>query len=41
MPFSRVSGILLHPTSFPARFGIGNLGSEAYRYVDFLAENEY
>jgi len=39
MPFSRASGILLHPTSFPGRFGIGDLGSEAYRFVDFLVES--
>lgn len=38
MPFPRSSGILLHPTSFPSRYGIGDLGSEAYRFVDFLAE---
>ncbi|MBI4785414.1 MAG: 4-alpha-glucanotransferase [Oscillatoriophycideae cyanobacterium NC_groundwater_1537_Pr4_S-0.65um_50_18] len=37
MPFSRASGILLHPTSFPSRFGIGDLGTEAYRFIDFLA----
>ncbi|MFW6359517.1 MAG: 4-alpha-glucanotransferase [Chroococcales cyanobacterium] len=35
----RVSGILLHPTSFPSRFGIGDLGPFAYRFVDFLAES--
>lgn len=34
---SRASGILLHPTSFPGRFGIGDLGQEAYWFVDFLA----
>ncbi|MDC0834606.1 4-alpha-glucanotransferase [Leptolyngbya valderiana BDU 20041] len=37
MPFPRSSGILLHPTSLPGRFGIGDLGEEAYRFVDFLA----
>jgi 4-alpha-glucanotransferase len=37
MPFSRASGVLLHPTSFPSRFGIGDLGSEAYQFIDFLA----
>lgn len=37
MSFPRSSGILLHPTSLPGRFGIGDLGPEAYRYVDFLA----
>jgi len=38
MAFSRVSGILLHPTSLPSRFGIGDLGSEAYRFIDFLVK---
>ena len=32
----RSSGILLHITSLPSRYGIGNLGQEAYRFVDFL-----
>lgn len=36
MSFPRSSGILLHPTSLPGRFGIGDLGDEAYRFVDFL-----
>ncbi len=35
--FPRESGLLLHPTSLPGRFGIGDLGEEAYRFVDFLA----
>lgn len=35
---TRRSGILLHPTSLPGRFGIGDLGPEAYRFVDFLQE---
>lgn len=34
---SRTSGILLHPTSLPSPFGIGDLGPEAYKFVDFLA----
>ncbi len=36
MQFVRASGILLHPTSLPGRFGIGDLGEAAYRFVDFL-----
>src|SRR6266496_6012892 len=36
MRFPRASGILLHPTSLPGRFGIGDLGDEAYRFADFL-----
>ena len=31
-----VSGILLHPTSLPSPYGIGDLGDEAYRFADFL-----
>ena len=37
MDFPRTSGLLLHPTSLPGRFGIGDLGDTAYRWVDFLA----
>ena len=37
MSFPRSSGILLHPTSLPGRFGVGDLGDAAFRFVDFLA----
>src|SRR5687767_537231 len=37
MSFPRASGILLHPTSLPGRFGVGDLGREAFAFVDFLA----
>ena len=37
MNFPRRSGVLLHPTSLPSRFGIGDLGDAAYRFIDFLA----
>ncbi len=33
----RASGILLHPSSLPARGGIGNLGPAAYEFLDFLS----
>lgn len=33
----RASGILLHPTSLPSPHGIGDIGPEAFRFVDFLA----
>lgn len=36
MLFPRASGILLHPTSLPGRYGIGDLGDYAYRFVDYL-----
>src|SRR4030042_1393852 len=32
----RASGILLHITSLPSRYGIGDFGPEAYKFVDFL-----
>lgn len=38
MEFDRASGVLLHITSLPGQFGIGDLGKEAYNFVDFLAE---
>lgn len=38
MQFPRLSGILLHPTSLPGRFGIGDLGPETYRFADFLRD---
>ena len=36
MTLSRKSGILLHPTSLPGPDGIGDLGPECYRWMDFL-----
>jgi 4-alpha-glucanotransferase len=35
--FPRSSGILLHITSLPGRFGVGDLGPCAYEFADFLA----
>ncbi|MFL6211475.1 MAG: 4-alpha-glucanotransferase [Pyrinomonadaceae bacterium] len=37
MSFPRASGILLHPTSLPGPYGVGDLGAEAYAFIDFLA----
>lgn len=33
---TRLSGVLLHPTSLPSPYGIGDLGKEAYEFIDFL-----
>ncbi|MGI8925150.1 MAG: 4-alpha-glucanotransferase [Tepidiformaceae bacterium] len=33
----RHAGVLLHPTSLPGPFGIGDLGPEAHNFIDFLA----
>lgn len=38
MKFERSSGILLHPTSLPGPYGIGDLGPESYRWIDWLSE---
>ncbi|RKY93486.1 MAG: 4-alpha-glucanotransferase [Ignavibacteriae bacterium] len=38
MNFERSAGILLHPTSLPGKYGIGDLGNNAYRFVDFLVD---
>ncbi len=38
MTFKRASGVLLHPTSLPGPYGIGDIGPEAFKWVDFLAE---
>lgn len=35
--FEREAGILLHPTSLPGKYPIGDLGKEARAFVDFLA----
>lgn len=35
--FNRSSGILLHPSSFPGRYGIGTLGFAALEWIDWLA----
>jgi len=39
MEQKRASGILLHPTSLPGPDGIGDLGPEAYRWIDFLNQS--
>lgn len=33
----RASGLILHPTSLPGPFGIGDLGEAAFEFIDFLA----
>ena len=38
MIFKRSSGILLHPTSLSGPDGIGDLGPEAFRWIDFLKQ---
>ena len=37
MTFPRNAGVLLHPTSLPGPCGIGDLGPDAHRFVDFMS----
>jgi 4-alpha-glucanotransferase len=39
MNFQRSAGILLHPTSLPGKFGIGDLGPEAFNFIHFLVNS--
>jgi len=36
MHYTRKSGVLLHPTSLPSHGGIGSLGNDAIKFIDFL-----
>lgn len=36
MDIARSAGVLLHPTSLPGKFGVGDLGGEAYNFINFL-----
>lgn len=36
MRLRRSGGVLVHPTSFPGKYGIGDLGAGAYNFIDFL-----
>eukprot|EP00887_Chlorella_sp_A99_P003420 scaffold7.g3420.t1 len=36
-PKHRRAGVVLHPTSLPGKYGIGEIGAEAKRFVDWLA----
>jgi len=38
MKFERSAGVLLHPTSLPGKYGIGDFGKEAFKFIDFLKE---
>ncbi len=37
MKLDRACGVLLHPTCLPGRYGIGDLGPEAHRYLEWLS----
>jgi len=35
----RAGGVILHPTSLPGPYGIGDLGPEAHRWIDLLGDS--
>lgn len=37
--YDKYAGILLHPTSLPGSYGIGDLGKEAYDFIDFMKKS--
>jgi 4-alpha-glucanotransferase len=37
-PKHRRAGVILHPTSLPGKYGMGEIGGEAFRFVDWLVE---
>ena len=41
MEYHRSAGILLHPTSLPGPYGIGDIGPEAIKWIDFLADSGF
>ena len=40
MRFQRSSGVLIHISSLPSYGGIGDMGPEAYKFLDFLAQSK-
>ena len=39
MNYEKYAGILVHPTSFPSPYGIGDMGPGAYEFIDFLEKS--
>ncbi|MCF8241014.1 MAG: 4-alpha-glucanotransferase [Melioribacteraceae bacterium] len=39
MKSERIAGVLIHPTSLPSKYGIGDLGKDAYKMIDFLEQS--
>src|SRR5437660_240018 len=38
LPDARSAGVLLHPTSLPGRYGIGDMGDELIAFLDWVQE---
>ena len=40
MDINKSSGLILHPTSLPSSYGIGDLGKESYEFIDLLNQSD-
>ena len=40
MDINKSSGLILHPTSLPSSYGIGDLGKESYKFIDLLNQSD-
>ena len=41
MKDKRKIGVLCHVTSLPSKYGIGDLGQECFKFIDFLKDNNF
>ena len=39
MDLNKSSGLILHPTSLPGSYGIGDLGKDSYEFIDLLTQS--
>ncbi|HQJ61035.1 MAG TPA: 4-alpha-glucanotransferase, partial [bacterium] len=35
---NRKAGIILHPTSLPGKWGVGDMGGNALKFIDMMAD---
>jgi 4-alpha-glucanotransferase len=40
MELERSSGLLVHVSSLPSSYGIGDFGPDAYKFIDFLVQTK-
>ncbi len=40
MDIKKSSGLILHPTALPSKYGIGDIGNAAFEFVNFLEATE-
>ena len=40
MDIKRCSGLILHPTSLPSKYGIGDFGNSCFNFLDLLYDSK-